>query len=177
MAADFPTTGYIVPSFTNTLIGVGPICDADCTFVFKKKDVTVLSPEGKAILTGWREKKLPRLWRFALKPTEKLIKDYTTTTQTTPAAHSAYDLPSIEAFVRYMHAAAVLPVKSTWLKAIKKGNLETWPVLTYSNVEKYCPQVVETIKGHMVQSSQGVVSTKKKKHQNRGKKSPQSKPH
>ena len=25
-AEDFPTTGYIIPSFTNTLIGVGPIC-------------------------------------------------------------------------------------------------------------------------------------------------------
>ena len=54
LAADFPTTGYTITSFTNTLIGVGPICDANCTVVFKKKDVTVLSPEGKTILTGWR---------------------------------------------------------------------------------------------------------------------------
>ena len=38
LTADFPTTGYIMPSFTNTLIGVGPICDAKCTFVFNKKD-------------------------------------------------------------------------------------------------------------------------------------------
>ena len=35
--ADFPTKGYIMPTFTNTLIGVGPICDADCTVVFKKR--------------------------------------------------------------------------------------------------------------------------------------------
>ena len=95
LAADFPTTGYIMPSFKNTLICVGPICDANCTVVFKKKDVTVLSPEGKTILTGWRENKLPRLWRFALKPNNNIITDYTTTNQTTPAAHSAYDLPSI----------------------------------------------------------------------------------
>ena len=40
--ADFPTKGYIMPTFTNTLIGVGPICDANCTVVFKKQDVTVL---------------------------------------------------------------------------------------------------------------------------------------
>ena len=52
LAADSPKTGYIMPSFTNTLIGVGPICDAKCTAVFKKKDVTVLSPEGKPILRG-----------------------------------------------------------------------------------------------------------------------------
>ena len=61
LATDFPTTGYTMPSFTNTLIGVGPIFDADCTVVFTKKDVTVLSPKGKEILTGWREKNLPRL--------------------------------------------------------------------------------------------------------------------
>ena len=44
LASDFPTTGYIMPSFINTLIGVGPICDANCTVVFNKKDETVLSP-------------------------------------------------------------------------------------------------------------------------------------
>ena len=42
LAADFPTTGYIMPAFNNTLIGGGPIFDANCTVVFKKKDVTVL---------------------------------------------------------------------------------------------------------------------------------------
>ena len=36
LAADFPTTGYIMPSLTNTLIGVGPIRDAKCNAVFKK---------------------------------------------------------------------------------------------------------------------------------------------
>ena len=61
LAADFPTTGYIMPTFTNTLIGVGPICDANCTVVFKKEYVTVVSPEGKPILKGWTEKKLPHL--------------------------------------------------------------------------------------------------------------------
>ena len=131
-----------MPSFTNTLIGAGPICDAYCTVVFTKKDVTVISPKGKAILTGWREKNLPRLWRFALKPTEQLIKYYTKKIQTTPAAHSAYELPSVEALVQYMHAAAGFPVKSTWLKAIKKGNFVTWPGLTYSNTEKYCRHAV-----------------------------------
>ena len=52
-----------------------------------------------------------------------------------------------------MHAAAGFPVKSMWLRSIKKVDFETWPGLTYSNAEKYCPRAVETIKGHMVQSS------------------------
>ena len=78
-----------MPSFTNTLVGVGPICDADCTVVFTKQYVTVLSPKGKPILTGCRAKKLPRLWHFALKPIEDLIVDHTSTRQTTPTEHSA----------------------------------------------------------------------------------------
>ena len=78
---DFPTKGYIMPTFTNTLIGVGPICDANFTVVFKKEDVTVLSPQGKHIPQGWREDKLPRLWRFALSPDERKERLYTTTSQ------------------------------------------------------------------------------------------------
>ena len=42
-----------MPSFTNTLVGVGPICDAACTVVFTKQDVTVLSPDGKVIIICW----------------------------------------------------------------------------------------------------------------------------
>ena len=59
LKADFPTKGYIMPTFTNTLIGVGHICDADCTVVFKKEDVTVLSPKGEPILRGCKERQTP----------------------------------------------------------------------------------------------------------------------
>ena len=64
-----------------------------------------------------------------------------------------------------MHEAEGFPNKSIQLKAIKKGNFESWPGLTYNNAAKYCPHSVETLKGHMVKSSQGVISTKKKKQQ------------
>ena len=77
-------------------------------------------------------------------------------------AYSAYDLPSVEALVRFFHAAAGYPVKATWLKAIKAGFYDTWPGLTYSNASKYCPAAVPTTKGHMTQVRQGVRSTKPK---------------
>ena len=141
-AADLPTTGYIMTSFTITLIGVGPICNADCKVLFTKKDVVVISPEGKTILTGWREKTPPKLWSFAFKPKGQEKLD-TTTNLLVPAAHNAYDLPSLEALAKYMYAAAGFPVKSTWLRAIKKGNFATWPRLTYSNAANYCPQSVD----------------------------------
>ena len=74
--------------------------------------------------------------RFDLKPTEKLIKDYTKTSPTTPAEYSAYDLPSVESIVRYMHAAAGLPVKSIWLKAIKKVSFSTWQQYSHQKVRQ-----------------------------------------
>ena len=107
-----------------------------------------------------REDKLPRLWRFALSPDERQKILYTTTSQKKPEANNVYDLPSIEALVCYMHAAAGFPVRSTWIKATKNGNFNSWPGLTYNNAAKYYPQSMETIKGHTVQSSQGLRPTK-----------------
>ena len=177
LAADFPTTGYIMPTFTNTLIGIGTICDTNCTVMFKKQHVIVISPEGKPILQGRREKKLPHLWRFDLKPNDRGKQKYTTTNQKRPESHSVYDLPSIEAIVRYMHATAGFPVKSTWLKAFKNGNYESWPGLTYNNAARYFPHSVETLKGHMLQSPKGLRSTNKDTHQTHKnqKKTPQGK--
>ena len=70
-------------------------------------------------------------------------------------AYSAYDLISVEALVRYFHAAAVFKFRTTWLKAIKVGNYRTWPRLNLANATAYCPSEDETIKGHIVQSRQG----------------------
>ena len=49
---NIPCEGHIMPTFTNTLVGIGPIYDAGCTFTFTSKDVTVYSVIGLPILTG-----------------------------------------------------------------------------------------------------------------------------
>ena len=67
---DIPCEGHIIPTFTNKLVGIGPICDAGCTVTFTSKDVTVYLARGLPILTGWRETHMPKMWRFALSPTE-----------------------------------------------------------------------------------------------------------
>jgi hypothetical protein len=59
-----------------------------------------------------------------------------------------------------MHAVCGYPVKSTWLRAIKAGNFVGWPMLTERNVSKYCPDMDETLKGHMKQTRKNVRSTK-----------------
>ena len=65
--------------------------------------------------------------------------------QSTLKVFSAYDLPSVEALVRYFHAAAGFPVRDTWIKAIKAGNFDLCSGLTYQNATKYCPTSKETI--------------------------------
>ena len=71
-------------------------------------------------------------------------------------AYITYNLTTVEALVQYFHAAAGFPVRATWLKAIKVGNYCTWSGLTQANSTAYCPSADETIKGHIVQSQQGV---------------------
>ena len=150
-----------MPSFHHNLIGLGPICDADCKVIFTKNNVILYEQGGSPILTGWREKKRACLWCIALISTpEELPAMPNSTDQTNLRAYSAYDLPSVEALVEYFHAMAGFPVRTTWLKAIKAGNYHTWPGLTLANATSYCPSADETIKWHMVQSRQGIRSTK-----------------
>ena len=50
-----------MPGFRHTLIGVGPLCDANCTVTFKNEAVIVRDKRGTPVLTGWREASGPRL--------------------------------------------------------------------------------------------------------------------
>jgi hypothetical protein len=60
-----------------------------------------------------------------------------------------------------MHAVCGYPVKTTWVKAVKAGNLLGWPLLTVKNINKYYPETDEMPKGHMNQQRKNVHSTKK----------------
>ena len=74
--------------------------------------------------------------------------------------NNVYELPSIEPAIRYLHGAAGLPTKATWLKSISKGSYLSWPLVNVKNVSKYFPESEETQKGHMKYQRQGVRSTK-----------------
>ena len=65
------------------------------------------------------------------------------------AIDHVYEIPSIDPAVRYMHAAASSPIKSTWLKSIRRGNYLSWPLIDVKNVNDYFPESEETQRGHM----------------------------
>jgi hypothetical protein len=70
--------------------------------------------------------------------------------------HNVYKLPSIEHTVRYLHTAVGHPTEDTWLKAIRKGNYNSWPLIDTKKVQKYFPESEETLFGYMRGQRQGV---------------------
>ena len=142
---------------------MGPLCDANCTVTFTREAVIIRDKQGKAVLTGWREATGSRLCKIALQPGESNLPSMPNDANLTElAAYSAYDLPSVVALIKYLHAAAGYPVRSTWLKSIGAGNYSSWPGITLGNATKYCPSADATIMRHLVQKRQGVSSTKPK---------------
>jgi hypothetical protein len=55
-----------MPSFSHSLIGLGPFANQGCRIVFNKATVTVFHPKGHTILEGWHELDGPQLWQFLL---------------------------------------------------------------------------------------------------------------
>jgi hypothetical protein len=54
---------------------------------------------------------------------------------------NVYKLPSIEPTIRYLHTAAGFPTKESWLRAIRRGNYNSWHLI---NIKKCClafPQI------------------------------------
>ena len=72
------------------------------------------------------------------------------------AINNVYELPSIEQSISYLHEATGFPTKATWLKAIRRGNYDTWPLINVKNVHKHFPESEETQHGHMRNQRQGV---------------------
>ena len=64
------------------------------------------------------------------------------------AINNVYELPDIKPTIRYLHGAAGFPGKETWLKATRKGNYLTWPLVTVKSVNNFS-ESKEMQKGHI----------------------------
>ena len=60
-----------MPGLQDNLIGVGCVCDNNCTVTFSNHAVNIYIPTGNPIITGWRETDVPCLWRMSLMPNPK----------------------------------------------------------------------------------------------------------
>jgi hypothetical protein len=142
--------------------GTVSVFTKDGVNVFKEEDV-LITCKGEPILIGVRDSlgryRIPLMqqrgqWqpRWPSNQVQKALRQ----------ANSVYDLPSTEQAIKWMHAACIYPVKSTWFKAIKAGNYVGWPMLNECNVQMYYPETTKTAKGHIKQTRKNVCSTKAK---------------
>ena len=121
-----------------------------------EQSIVVYKPQQWPFITGWREHIGTKLWRIALlPPPSNLSTPPTGTTRASLQAFSAYDLRSLEALVRYFHAASGFPVRDTWLRAVKCGNYSSWTGPTHVNAARYCPSLEENIMVNIIKSRQG----------------------
>ena len=69
--------------------------------------------------------------------------------------------PSLPDRISFYHAALFSPVLTTWLKAIKSNNLDSWPELSAKLISKYGCTTEATMKGHQHAKRSNIQSTKK----------------
>ena len=131
--------------------------------IFDGDDLKV-SVSKKAVIHGWRDPGSKGMWRIPLEPYKHPMKSeyILLNKEQEESVKSVYELPSTKEIVRYLHACAGFPTKTTWLRAIKAGNYATWPHLTAKAVRKHFPESDETAKGHMKNVKQGIRSTKRR---------------
>ena len=61
---------------------------------------------------------------------------------------------------QYLHAACFSPTINTFITAISKNNLSSWPGLTTKLIHRHLPKSTYTYQGHMHKEYQGLQSTK-----------------
>ncbi len=106
----------MMPGFHQSLMGFRPICDAGFTVTFLTTDVIVCDKDQTAVLAGRRDPGGTKIWHFNLQPKESklpLPTTYESCQQACLVAFRAYDLPSVEALVNYLHTVAGFPIKAT----------------------------------------------------------------
>ena len=139
--------GHIMASFQNNILVIGIMCDKDCKVLFTRRSVIIYDNNTKPFLTGCMDTDGSKLWRIWLKTDLDNVQPCTKDPEEldkiqeedTLGVFSAYAFPYLEALVKYFHGAARYPVWDNRLKAIKAGNYEYWPGITYNNAAKYYP--------------------------------------
>ena len=149
-------TAHILPGLCSaSLLSLGQLCDDGCEIVLSKNNI-IINKNNITITTGKRNKQ-DGLWDVPFK-----------TKQHTPTVpNKSYSINIIlkqnmakKNLIKFLHAACFSPTKSTFLKAIKNGNLDGWPGLTVTSVNKHLDTIEATEKGHMKMERQGLQSTK-----------------
>ena len=97
-----PVEGHVMPTFAHNLMGICQFCDVDCAVRYTNNDVVIFDPNGLPMLRWWRDPN-SKLWRIAIASDEDQQASHNNHGEDVVSlqAYSAYDLPSVEALVRF----------------------------------------------------------------------------
>lgn len=152
-------TCHKVQGLVHNLAAVSNLVDEGNEVLFRKHDAIVRRESDKRIvLRGWRDDS-NRLWRVPIND-EIMETPPTCLSFNTFQVHSVYDCQGEKEITRFYHATLFSPVKSTLIKAVKKGYLRGWPGLKAQAIQVHIRNEEATVKGHMNQTRQGIRSTK-----------------
>jgi hypothetical protein len=132
---------------------------------------TVITVSRAAIIRGRHEPRTSELFRVPLVPDvrnnntkpilvkQPLSKYLHTRPPPQEAVFNIYELKTQPKLVQYLHAAARLPTKPTWLREVKNRQFASWTGLTPEAIAKHFPKSEETLKGHARKTKSGQGST------------------
>ena len=153
------TKAHVFSSLASgSLLSVGKLCDHKCTAIFTNNKVTIhnsnkidITATAPPILQGTRNAPLQPLYKINLPPLQPTLR---------ATANAVIHNPSIRNRVAFYHAATFSPTVTTWTKAVRNNFLHGWPELTTTQITKYAPNSLATIKGHQHAIRSNIQSTK-----------------
>ena len=141
---------------TGSLILFFKVCDDECVATFTKFDVKILK-HNRVIITGLRDR-TNGLWNIPLEPIPPAQQSSKRSHPNQANGILLYDITERE-LAQYFHAAAFIPVKSTFIAAINNGHFTSWRGMYASLISKNLPQSPFTVKGHLDQEKNNLRST------------------
>ena len=154
-----PSPGMHIPvhifpphTLTQSLCGLAPLTRQGCSVVFTDTSVSVVK-DGKVLMEG-SKKPQDTLWPLPLSFAPPAV-----TEQPDDQALLTITHQSNAEYVKFSHATFGSPPVSTFIRAITKGYLGSWPRLTARMVRQNTPNPVATHIGHLDRNRQGQRST------------------
>ena len=146
---------------SSSLISLGQLCDDDCKVLLTKNKIHVVK-NNKIVIQGKRNTN-DGLWDIPIEkapnlPTQHHVDNVNTTHQQKLGVIIRKKQKKVD-LIKYLHAACFSPVPSTFVRAIKRNHLTTWPGLTTKLVQTSLQPSMATAKGHLAQERQYLQST------------------
>ena len=135
-----------IPKLTQSLLSISKLCNSDCVATFDKQYCNI-HYNGNIILHGEQDK-ATNLWKIPLVTSEGDTQ-YIPTSEGENVICNLEQIVTKKYIIHFLHNSLFIPVKSTWLKAIKNKKILTCPLITTTDVARHLTPTIATAKGHL----------------------------